>query len=299
MRIHSLAFVLALAILTVLPPALSAQEEPAEAPPQVRLLVYNIRAGLGLNRPDDVSPSEHLDKVGEWIRHHDPDLVLLQEIDEGVPRSENVHQTARLKELTGLHGVFAKAIDLHGGEYGLAILSRWPILDHAPHRLYRPDYSDDPDIPGWYSEQRLFQVVTVDSPHGELNVGNTHLGLTVEQRVRQIEEMAAHIESTGDAPWIVGGDINAEPDALEIWPLRKLLRDAYQGHTDARGLEYNIPVRQRMTFRADNPDRCIDYVFVSDAHWDVASIEVLDEPSLSDHRPILAVLQWRGGTAAE
>lgn len=62
------------------------------------------------------------------ITNLQPDLVALQEVDQKTGRSSGIDQAAELGHLTGMHWVFGKAMDYQGGGYGLAVLSRFPIL---------------------------------------------------------------------------------------------------------------------------------------------------------------------------
>jgi endonuclease/exonuclease/phosphatase family metal-dependent hydrolase len=51
-------------------------------------------------------------------------------VDRGAARSERVDTPAKLSEMTDLkHHYFIKIRDFQGGEYGTAILSRYPITD--------------------------------------------------------------------------------------------------------------------------------------------------------------------------
>jgi len=275
---------------------MEAEPEATGAPPapsELKVVTYNIRAGLGLNRAEDVTPTDHLEMLSDYLIKLDADIYLLQEVDRNVRRSERRDQPAIFAEALGdFHAHYTKAIDLQGGEFGVAILSRWPIVDARDVLLYKPDYLDQRDVPEWYSEQRVFQIALIDSPFGAIPVGNTHLGLTEEQRVNQINEMVETIEEISvELPWIVGGDLNAEQDAPEQKPLRALLRDVYEGR-EGSTLAETIPVDQRYTFRSDNPSACIDFILVSDAHWDVKSTDVI-RSNMSDHLPVITVLTPR------
>jgi endonuclease/exonuclease/phosphatase family metal-dependent hydrolase len=95
----------------------------------LRVLCYNIHHGEGTDGKVD------LPRLARVIHAAMPDFVALQEVDRNVRRSGSVDQSAELAKLTGLHGAFAKAIDYDGGEYGQAILSRFPIERLTIHHL--------------------------------------------------------------------------------------------------------------------------------------------------------------------
>ncbi len=68
-----------------------------------------------------------IDAIARVINDAHPDIVALQEVDKGTARSGAIDEAKLLAEKTGLQYQFYKAIDHDGGEYGLAILSRYPL----------------------------------------------------------------------------------------------------------------------------------------------------------------------------
>ena len=86
-------------------------------------MTYNIHRAIGVDRR--FRPTRIVDIVG----HHDPDLLLLQEVDEGVPRSREQHIAKDLAEELGYpHYAVGHNVTLRKGRYGNATLSRFPIL---------------------------------------------------------------------------------------------------------------------------------------------------------------------------
>lgn len=75
---------------------------------------------------------KNLRLIADKIRDSGADVVALQEVDRGAERSRGVDMPDRLSELSGLHHhYFIKIRDFEGGEYGTAILSRFPIREAA------------------------------------------------------------------------------------------------------------------------------------------------------------------------
>ena len=73
---------------------------------------------------------DNLNRLAEQITQSGADVVCLQEVDRGAARSDRVDMPAYLSEHTELkHHYFIKIRDFQGGEYGTAILSRYPITD--------------------------------------------------------------------------------------------------------------------------------------------------------------------------
>lgn len=254
---------------------------------EMKVVTYNIRVGFGPgDRAERGGPTNYLDQIAEWLKDQNADLILLQELDRNTERADGLDQTEYLAEKLGFYGVFAPAIPLPpDGQYGVGILSRWPIRDWDVVPLFKPDYErTNPDYPSWYSEQRVLLVAEVEAPHGHMHVMTTHLGLTEPQRKIQIQEIATVIDGLPRRePVIFGGDINALPEAPEIRPIRARLNDVYLA------APMPIPMEDRLTFYARNPERCIDYIFVTPELVEVREVEV-PRIQLSDHLPVVTRL---------
>jgi len=92
---------------------------------RLRLLTYNIHKGIG-----GVDRRYRLGRIVEAITHCDPDIVFLQEVDDGVPRSRHHRQVELLSDALGLpHRAYQRNVTLREGHYGNAILSRFPLQD--------------------------------------------------------------------------------------------------------------------------------------------------------------------------
>ena len=94
---------------------------------RLRVATYNIRAGADVDR--DVSV------IAEDIRALDLDVVGLQEVDICTKRSNLTDQLQTIAELAGYPFYrFTFCMDYQDGEYGTAILSRYPIMEIIAHR---------------------------------------------------------------------------------------------------------------------------------------------------------------------
>jgi len=90
---------------------------------RLRLLTYNIHRAIGLDR------RFRPDRVARILIEHDADVVLLQEVDEGVPRSREIDLARELAEMAGYpHVAVGHNVRLPKGRYGNATLSRHPII---------------------------------------------------------------------------------------------------------------------------------------------------------------------------
>jgi endonuclease/exonuclease/phosphatase family metal-dependent hydrolase len=85
-------------------------------------LTYNIHRAIGVDR------RFRPERIIEILHHHNADLVLLQEVDEGAPRSRELDLAKELALESG-YPYFAVGhnVSLKKGRYGNATLSRFPI----------------------------------------------------------------------------------------------------------------------------------------------------------------------------
>lgn len=238
----------------------------------LRVMTYNIAAGHG-----------DLNATAATIRAASADIVALQEVDvHWEPRSNFADQATELGRQLNMQVRFAPIYHVASTdaskpprEYGVALLSRFPIVAFHNHQLTRlstqtANASPAP-MPG-------FLEVSVKANGQTLRVFNTHLDYRADPSVRrqQVSETLA-ILGTTDTPMLFFGDLNATPTAPELAPLLARLRDAWPTSSDA-GLSYpaNAPVKR------------IDYVLTS-SHFRVVSASVTDVQT-SDHRPVVASL---------
>ena len=235
-------------------------------PKRLRVLTYNIHHGEGTDRKLD------LERIAKVIESAQPDIVALQEVDKTVKRSQSVDQPAELARLTNMQAVFGSNISLQGGEYGNAVLSRYPIRSHKNHKL--PNFDA--------GEQRGVLEVQIEVPgvSEPLRFLATHLDHRAVDRERLASAKAINELVTDDTNKVavLAGDLNAVPDSnvlkefTKIWTRTKV------------DILPTIPV--------DKPTRQIDYVLVHPAlRWKLIETNVLDELVASDHRPLLAVLE--------
>lgn len=250
-----------LVVLAVLSLFACATTSRPREPQTLRVLSYNIKRGLGNDGITD------LDRAAALIRRLDPDLVALQELDRGVERSGRVEQMRVLGDATNLHPRFAAFMPYQGGEYGIGILSRFPILETRRHEL--------PAGP----EPRVALDVHVQLPNGEqLIFCSVHFYDTEAQRLAQARAVM-DLYRDEPLPVILAGDFNSTPHD----PVMQLVESAFTNVDKGE---------DRLTFSATDPYEEIDYVlFRPPAAFTVVQADVLDEPLVSDHRPVLVELR--------
>ncbi len=173
---------------------------------QLRILTYNIHRAIGVDR------RFRPERVVNILHHHDADIVLLQEVDEGAPRSRELDLARELARASGYPFVaVGHNVSLRKGRYGNATLSRYPIL--------RERNIDLSVAESWI--RRGCQHTSVQlTQERALEVFNLHLGLSARERVKQIDLLARSHEFSGvpeGAPVLVGGDFNDWRSLL--WPI--------------------------------------------------------------------------------
>lgn len=247
------------------------REGAVAAPDTLRILAYNIHHGAGNDEVLD------LERIAALIRDLEPDVVALQEVDRGVDRTEGVDQAVVLGELTGMTAVFGAFMPYQGGDYGMAVLSAWPIVESWNHRL--PDGA----------EPRTAVTVRVRSPDTgrEIVLSDIHLYRTEGERLAQALTLDSLLDATaggadGTRAGILAGDFNSEPGTAVI-------------DTLAAAGWWVVPKEgSPLTFRSDDPVREIDYLMLRPRdRFEVLEHRVIDEPVASDHSPIFAVLVVR------
>ena len=235
----------------------------------LKVMTYNIHHC----NPPSAGDKIDVAAIAKVIISEKPDLVALQEVDVNTERSgKGLNQAKELAKLTGMNYFFSKAIDHQGGDYGVAVLSRFAILDSI--RFILPI---DPVIKG---ETRTIAAITVEIAKGKKIIfASTHLDLKEENRLTQAELIVKHFEKS-DLPMILGGDFNALPTSKVIQYLDKSFTRSCQQ------CAFTIPV--------EVPNRTIDFVmYKSDGTFKSLSTRVIDEKYASDHLPVVVEFKVR------
>ncbi len=229
---------------------------------KLKVLSYNIHIGNPPSRPGLTD----LKGIAKVINDSDADLVALQEVDVYTKRSgKDLDQAKELAKLTGRNYYFVKTIDHDGGEYGVAILSKFPIVNKESYLL--------PIAEGVRSEQRAIAIATVEIEKGVfLDFASTHFDLTPQTRLLQSAFVIDLVKKRKN-PMILGGDFNATPDSKEI----RLLDQYFTRSAIVNG--FTIPVV--------NPTKEIDYfMYTPKDYFKVEKHQVINEYFASDHLPV-------------
>jgi endonuclease/exonuclease/phosphatase family metal-dependent hydrolase len=147
--------------------------------------------------------------IADELRAMRADLVALQEVDHRLRRSGMVDQAGTLATRLGLHQAFAASIKWDGGDYGLAVLSRWPIVAVRRHRL---------DVVG-VGEPRIVLEVSVCANGRPLTVFNHHSDVSAISRQHGLPVLARLVKPQLGRGVLVVGDFNEPPTGSAVGAL--------------------------------------------------------------------------------
>ena len=213
--------------------------------------------------------------IADYLCSQHADVVALQECDwdthrKSVPLQNGVKFLNELAYHTGMFGVYAKAIDFSGGYYGIALLSKYPILRYE--RVLLPNDGK--------TEQRAMLIADVELPSGTvITFVNTHLEVkSVQLRIEQISFINEYLADCTNVQFLAG-DMNASSDSKEI----NYLNESWQSLTN-----------RDFTFHTSNPKVKLDYIYVKNGYdVELLATEVQNDIVLSDHFPVVSEIVLR------
>jgi len=240
----------------------------------IRLVTYNVHYCKGLD--GKLSPA----RIARVIAQCEPDVVALQELDVGRPRTGDLDQAQAVARALDMDFHFHPTWRLAEERQGDAVLSRVPMklvraaaLGEGNRRLRLK------------SRGALWVEIDVDGLPVQLV--NTHLDVAPGAALTQIEELLGpewlgHPECK--APVVLCGDFNSTPRSRAYSRAAARLSDAQvsmNGH------------RPRATWFGRRPMRRIDHVFIS-PEFEVERVEVPNTTLThvaSDHLPLVVELR--------
>ena len=230
------------------------ETEPVKEPITLNIGSYNIANGQN---------SKKIKKIGTDILEKELDIVGLQEVDQKVLRTGRMDSLKLLSESSGLqYYAFFKAIDLQGGEYGVAVLSKYPIVETYRTELYSAD-----------QEQRVLGHAVIDVNGTLINFFVTHLSF--ESKALRDAQYATIAEKTAELDnFIITGDFNTS-NFDEYAPIKNA--------DMVNNASYSIK-----TFPNPEPTSSIDNIIFSKDNWTFEKPKVRANGN-SDHCMLYAV----------
>lgn len=236
-------------------PAFSSQDIPLPSEKVIRVVSYNIRFGASSFGDQDIS------KISRFLSSLEADIICLQEVDKRTIRSFLIDQPEKLKKDLFMEIAFGETGSVIPGKTGNLVLSKFPIINIENTKLPSSQYP------------RSLLKITVDTPHGNINIINSHLSLSKTIRKEQIKLISEEIAHES-IPTILAGDFNTS-DIKEIMPLLSLLVDSAV-ITNKNNI--NTFINKKYNSR-------IDYVLVSE-NFLVKSYNISTFDT-SDHFPVI------------
>lgn len=231
----------------------------------LRVMTYNIRAA-----------DYGLKKVIATLQKGEADIIALQEVDKLVKRTGRIDQPKTIARSLGMYYVFRKHFSYQGGEFGLALFSRYKI-DHVERvRVQRSNLvllKAQVHTP----EHPVTVIVAHFHPTNPLDKTNTKKENDAA-RLREAKR-AFEIATIYDTPFMIMGDFNANSGS----PAYGLFAEKFQDCCQVSGGLWN------KTWPANFPVTRIDYIWVS-LHFRVLRCRTL-ESNASDHLPVVAEIQ--------
>lgn len=241
---------------------------------KIKIVTYNIHRAIGLDRR--FRPQRIIDILNEI----DADIVLLQEVDEGVPRSRELNLAKEISQACGYpYYALGHNVSLRKGYYGNATLSRFRILRERNINLTIDN-----------KKRRGCQHTTVhinSNHHKEFDVFNLHLGLSAKERQKQAGILFHSFEYRkleSKMPCIVAGDFNDWRSLLRALFVEGMGFDCATDNGTAKG---EVAIK---TFPSFSPKGGLDRIYYKGKikHLKTGIYKKKIAKIASDHLPIVA-----------
>lgn len=290
--------------------AADGQRPTAAADRQLRVMTYNIHFGQNAENVYD------LQAIADVITASKADVVCLQEVDVNWGTRSNYDNTlSMLAQMTGMSSYNAFIYDKpssRGAEYpnerfGVAFLSKYPIISSANHEITRWSTQDGDPQPGdanFPGTKPGFGEIVVDVDGVKVRFYNTHLDYRAQPpegypstiRLDQVNDML-RIMDIDSCPTILAGDMNADaadPTAAEVFePVLKKFVDSWAVAGQGSSVSFPSSDAVKEQDGTVSKARKIDYIFTTPGSVDVISSHIIDSAA-SDHRPVVADLVVHG-----
>jgi len=235
----------------------------------LRVMTYNIRAA-----------DYGLKKIIATLKEAEADIIALQEVDKLVRRTGRKDQPKEIACSLGMNCEFRKHFSYQGGEFGLALLSRYKIDQVERVRVRRSNL--------------ILLKALVHTPELPVNVIVVHFHPTnpLDKEITKKENDAARlreskrafeIATTHDTPFLIMGDFNANSGSPEYGLFSEKFQDCCK---DSSGL-------WDKTWPAKFPVTRIDYIWAS-RHFKILRCRTLGSRA-SDHLPVVAEIRMITG----
>ena len=229
---------------------------PATRSSHARVATWNIRAAR----------SASVSAIADELRAMQADVIALQEVDVRVRRTGFVDEPTALATALDFQYVFAAAIKWDQGDYGLAVLSRWPLTDVKRYRLDATAAE----------EPRIVLEATICAGGRALHVFNHHADGRVAARDTGFAQLKRIVQARLGGGLLVLGDFNEPIEGPGIHGLLEA------GLVDV-GNDHDL---------GTSGNRRIDYLLADAPFARRATTAHVWPTDKSDHNAVLADLEW-------
>lgn len=233
----------------------------------LRVATYNIHKCVGMDRR--YSP----ERIADVLREIDADVIAMQEVLCNPLTHKRDHQAEFLAEELEMEFRLGENRLIKGGEYGNAVLSRFPIGDWKNYNITVKSY-----------EPRgcLRTEIVIDDDRS-MQFVNVHMGTSYFERRKQVHRlMAEHVLESPDLAGrrIIAGDFNEWTNGLTT----KLLKENF------KSVDPKIHLGRARTFPGIMPLVHLDHIYFDDAVELKNAFLHRSRTALvaSDHLPIVA-----------
>lgn len=236
----------------------------------LNVLTYNIHHGVGVDGKLD------LKRIADFIVQNEIDIAALQEVDSSTARINGLDAVKYLSDQTKLNYVFGGNINFDGGRYGNLVLSKYEILKSENVLLQ--------NLNG--GEQRGLLITHLKVGTDTLIFANAHFDHREDDFERMLSaEVLINKFSEINKSIILSGDFNDIPGSTSINIIKTEFEDA---EIDLNGINM-------ATYPADNPSKCIDYIFYKNRRsaFKLSPLKSkVDLVNYSDHLPKIVIFKF-------
>ncbi|MBQ3492583.1 MAG: endonuclease/exonuclease/phosphatase family protein [Clostridia bacterium] len=219
-----------------------------------------------------------IEKTASAIKGLGLDVIGLNEVFDDGEKEEYLKQTEKLARLAGYeYFEFALGEKFSWTTIGNAVLSHYPIIGVEKIIVKKPEEKDR-NIEGalWW-EDRVLLIVDILVDKKPIRVIESHFGLNLLEQQNIVKKVCKVIDES-KYPVVLMGDFN-------VLPNDQVLNDIYKRLKSVAKETGN----KEFTFSSYNPEKQIDYIFVSKS-VKIKSCTVHDILT-SDHRPLTAEVE--------
>lgn len=290
------------------------------------IFFFDVPKGDGPHeRPEASEIQKTLAEVARVIKEENPDIVLLQEVDDGAKRTDYKDQLADLIHLLpadyacNSSAFYWKNTHLPHprvrGATGMKVstISKYKIDSAVRHAL--PLIPADPITQQFGLKRAILETKMPISNSKYISAMNTHLDAfaqgsdTMEKQVIYLKELFNQRNSE-KVDWFIGGDFNLLPPNFALNNLIETHREFYNPNSEIKVLfdsfKSSVPLEvldgkdQSLfyTHIANDPDtkskadRTIDYIFHSNGIQTKSyKVRQNDTTEISDHLPLIVEIQ--------